>query len=90
MNATLSLPQVIAVNLTCLEQGLDSKAAVQENILKAVAQHHAPAPEPRKPEDFPAELFQMLHDRFGLAVEVHDGRITGVSIERTASPVGSC
>ena len=84
MNEVLSLDEVVAKNLACLELGLDSKAVVKENILKAVSDRCIPLPQSGELEAYPREYYEALHNRFGLAFEYAGGRITGVKVEPKA------
>lgn len=79
--AVLKIEEAVTVGLTCLEQGLDSKATVKSNILRAVSQNSIPVREMNTLEEFPIEVFELLHRELGLGFEVHAGKITGASVE---------
>jgi hypothetical protein len=77
--AALKIEEAVTVGLTCLEQGLDSKATVKENILKAVSMNCLPIREVKSVEELPVEVFELFHMQLGLGFEVQAGKVVGVS-----------
>jgi hypothetical protein len=78
--AVLKIEDAVSIGLTCLEQGLDDKAVVRENILAAIAENCLPVCEGMELEDYPVKFLNMLHERLGISFEVHDSRITATTI----------
>jgi len=77
--AALKIEEAVTVGLTCLEQGLDSKATVKENILKAVSMNCLPIREVKSVEELPVEVFELFHRQLGIGFEVKAGKVIGVS-----------
>lgn len=83
--AAIKIDEAVTVGLTCLQEGLDSKDTVKKNILTAVSQNSFPIQEARTLEELPVTVFEMLHEQLGLGFNIHDGKITGVSIKHRLS-----
>ncbi|EPR07782.1 hypothetical protein [Ruminiclostridium papyrosolvens] len=79
--AELRIEEVVSVGLACLEQGLDNKTTVKNNILKAVSQNSILIHETHSLEEFPTDVFYWLHNEFGLGFEIHDGKIISAYVE---------
>lgn len=79
--AALKIEEAVTVGLTCLEQGLDSKATVKRDILRAVSQNSVTIREMQTLEEFPVEVFELLHRELGIGFEVHAGKIASASVE---------
>lgn len=79
--AQINIDEAVTVGLTCLEQGLDNKATVKRNILEAVSKNSIPVSDYSILEDFPVEVFNLLHEQLGIGFNVQAGKITGVTIE---------
>ncbi|ADY54890.1 hypothetical protein Sgly_3155 [Syntrophobotulus glycolicus DSM 8271] len=77
--AALKIDEAVTVGLTCLEQGLDSKATVKQNILTAVSMNCLPIREAQSVEELPVEVFELFHRQLGLGFEVRAGKVVGVS-----------
>lgn len=80
-SVALKIEEAVSVGLTCLEQGLDNKATVKSNILKAFSQNSILIRKPHTLEEFPTEVFYWLHNEFGLGFEIHDGKIISAYVE---------
>lgn len=80
--AAIKIDEAVTVGLTCLQEGLDNKDTVKKNILAAVSRNLFPIQEASTLEELPVTVFEMLHEQLGLGFNIHDGKITGVSIER--------
>lgn len=78
MGMSIGLNECVLYNLSCLEEGIDSKSTVHENILKAVALNFIDVIKELDPEKSPAALLQILHERIGLTVVLHNGEIAEV------------
>lgn len=79
--AVLKIEEAVTVGLTCLEQGLDSKETVKNNILRAVSQNSIPIREKNTLENLPVSIFNLIHEYFGIGFEVQAGKITGAYME---------
>lgn len=78
MKRTISngLEAVVAVGLTCVDQGIDTKENVNAAILGHVARHFLPLERVAAPEDIPVAVLDRLHDAFGFSFEAHGGKLT--------------
>ena len=81
MGNSLSLNESILYNLSCLESGIDSRSAVCENILKEFASNLVDVIKELDPEKIPAALLQILYERYGITVILHNGTISDVFFE---------
>ena len=81
-NTAPNFDNLVTVQLTCLEQQLDSKADVKERILDAFnAEIEARSQVPTQVEELPIGILQMLHDKLGICFEIKDAKIIGVFTE---------
>jgi hypothetical protein len=82
MNGTaLNLNEVILLNLNCLEQGIISKTAAHESIIKTVTSNIINILEQQQYEENFMDLLQTLHDKLGLSIVIHKGAIEDVTFE---------
>lgn len=84
-SVALKIEEAVSIGLTCLEQGLDNKATVKSNILKAFSQNSILIHETQTLEEFPTEVFYWLNNEFGLGFEVHDGKIISAYVEEAGN-----
>lgn len=72
------LDGVVTVGLNCIDQGIDTRPNVKAAILGHVARHYICIDALR---EFSVAALDRLHERYGITLEVNDGRLVGVHQE---------
>lgn len=73
MNAILSLNDAVLYNLSCLEQGIESKAVVHQNILNNLSSFIV-----YWQNTLSLELAEKLHETLGIYFCIHNGMIENI------------
>lgn len=68
----------VTASLTCVEQRLESKAAVRDALLAFVDERYVRVDSVQVPEDIPVSVLERLHRQFGFGFEAHGGKLTVV------------
>ncbi|MEG0178042.1 MAG: hypothetical protein RR654_00665 [Oscillospiraceae bacterium] len=84
----IEIEELLNVSLSCLEQGLDSKETVKEDILNCIKSKYFACGEIKELEDIPTKVLEFLNRRLGIEFNLSNGKLIDANINKEALVYG--
>lgn len=90
MKKELNFRESVICNLNCMQEGLVSKAAAQEIIIRDAAETIVDILCELNPKTTPVNLLQNLYDNFGLVFVLHNGNVAEIKFDTELDHLVAC